>query len=194
MLLSFLIGGIPFGLWITPFFSEKKLQETGSGNIGATNVTRVAGRRVGLLVFILDFIKGLLPPLLVIFLFGGGESAHALAASCGFIAVLGHCFSPFNGFQGGKGVSTSLGAMIYFIPLLSVLLPSALIFAATYQAQRTISSAILIAFVSASVISFLLSAPQPGFSLLILLTILIIIRHRENLERILENKEFEFKD
>jgi glycerol-3-phosphate acyltransferase PlsY len=102
---SYLIGGIPIGLLIARSRGVD-LRKIGSGNIGATNVFRALGAKLGLLSFALDVLKGFLPPLLAARALG--VTGWALGAA-GMATVVGHCFSPYLRFAGGKGVATSLG-------------------------------------------------------------------------------------
>lgn len=109
----FLIGSIPFGFLIGRFFYRTDLRKSGSGNIGAMNALRTLGKTGAAAVLVLDALKGAVPVIALRFLFSGSESdvaqsAYALAA--GF-AVLGHCFSPWLRWKGGKGVATSVGAI-----------------------------------------------------------------------------------
>lgn len=109
IVLAFLIGSIPFGWIIALLWGVGDIRKVGSSNIGATNVTRTAGKLAGALTFILDAAKGVVPMLYF------GEAATIWI---GLAAVAGHCFSPFMGFKGGKGVSTTLGALTVYSPWL----------------------------------------------------------------------------
>src|SRR5436190_13526765 len=104
---SYLFGAIPFGLLIAKAIAGIDIREVGSKNIGATNVYRVVGKPAGAVVLILDVLKGLLPPVAAWRL--GMSDAWQVVA--GLSAIMGHNFSPFLGFRGGKGVATSLGVL-----------------------------------------------------------------------------------
>lgn len=105
---AYLVGSLPFGLYLTKWVKGIDVREAGSGNIGATNVFRVAGKPLGIAVFCLDVGKGFWPPLV----------ANAIGLSAwwqvgvGLAAIIGHNLSPFLGFKGGKGVATSLGVLL----------------------------------------------------------------------------------
>ena len=114
---AFLVGSIPFGLILAQRYLNLDLRDLGSGNIGATNAYRAGGRLFGAAVLALDLLKGLLPPLLMIL--AGGSSGQPLTLAVGGMAVLGHCCSPWLGFQGGKGVATTLGVMLALAPSLA---------------------------------------------------------------------------
>jgi glycerol-3-phosphate acyltransferase PlsY len=104
---SYLLGSLPFGLLIARWWAGIDVREHGSGNIGATNVYRVVGKPAGAVVFVLDVLKGYVPPGVAM---GLGLNAWWVVAA-GMASILGHNFSPFLGFKGGKGVSTGLGAL-----------------------------------------------------------------------------------
>jgi len=151
--LSFLSGSIPFGLLIARA-KGINIRVVGSGNIGATNVGRALGRNYFLLCLSLDALKGLVPVVLAGWLLGGlGDWTPAPAASriwlaCAAAAVLGHVFCPWLGFRGGKGVATSLGALLGVFPLMSAaVLGAALVFAATLRISRYMSAASIAAAV-----------------------------------------------
>ena len=105
---SYLLGSLPFGLLIARWWAGIDVREHGSGNIGATNVYRVVSKPAGAVVFILDVLKGWVPPV-VAARFGLNEW---WIVGAGFAAIMGHSYSPFLGFKGGKGVSTGLGALL----------------------------------------------------------------------------------
>jgi glycerol-3-phosphate acyltransferase PlsY len=120
---SFGVGSIPFGLVVSRVFFGRDLRTEGSGNIGAANALRTLGRGGALAVLVLDALKGALPVIAARALDG-----VALAAVAAFAAVLGHCFSPFLKFHGGKGVATNFGAV------LALALPAGGVFAAVWLA------------------------------------------------------------
>jgi glycerol-3-phosphate acyltransferase PlsY len=195
-LLGYFVGGIPFGV-LAARLRGVDLAAVGSGNIGATNVGRALGRRWGLLVLILDVAKGALPVVLVapILATSGGEAAtEALAASTGVGAVLGHCFSPYLGFSGGKGVATSIG-VVGALAWWWIALPLV-----AYAAVRKLAG-----FVSAG--SLALAALLPAAALLHvyidgrggwpkvaaagLAGVVIVLRHVSNIRRLLRGEENE---
>ncbi len=114
LLACYLIGSLPFG-FIIGKLKGLDIRTTGSGNIGATNVLRTFGKAYGIPCFLLDFLKGLLPVLIVKSIFPENEYTH-IAAVVG--TVLGHVFTCFLGFKGGKGVSTTAGALTALAPYL----------------------------------------------------------------------------
>lgn len=104
---SFLIGSIPFGYLIGRFAYRTDIRKSGSGNIGAMNALRTLGKTGAIAVLLLDAIKGAVPVLAVL----GGHGSQTVASVAAAFAVLGHCFSPWLGWKGGKGVATSVGAI-----------------------------------------------------------------------------------
>ena len=106
---SFFFGAIPFGIVVSRLFFRRDLRDEGSGNIGAANALRSLGKGGAVAVLVLDGLKGALPVVA-----GRALDGPALAAVAAFAAILGHCFTPFLGFRGGKGVATHLGAVIAF--------------------------------------------------------------------------------
>lgn len=110
---AYLIGGIPFGLILARLVKGVDIRTIGSGNIGATNAIRAMGRKWGYAVFALDFLKGFLPALAVDQFFGSTrEDRELLQILVGAAATLGHCYSPYLGFTGGKGVATGCGGIM----------------------------------------------------------------------------------
>jgi glycerol-3-phosphate acyltransferase PlsY len=109
---SYLLGSLPFGLWIAWRWKGVDIRTMGSGNIGSTNVGRVCGPVAGGLVFLLDVLKGLLPPLVLAAL----HFASPWQILAALLAILGHNYSVFLGFKGGKGIATSLGALLGIAP------------------------------------------------------------------------------
>jgi acyl-phosphate glycerol 3-phosphate acyltransferase len=117
-LLSYLIGSVPFGYLVGRWRGVDVLT-AGSGNIGATNVGRLLGRPFGILVFVLDFLKGALPVLLAMIAdpYANGPSPAIAGVIAGIAAFLGHLFPLFLGFRGGKGVATGAGIVLVLLPL-----------------------------------------------------------------------------
>jgi len=178
---SFLVGSIPFSYIIAKSSRGIDLRKFGSGNVGATNVFRSAGKKYALLALLLDMLKGLLPTLLVKELFPY-SNLYILCASAG---ILGHIFTPFLSFRGGKGVATSLGALIAInIKITAILL---LVFAVIFASSRIVS---LSSISSALALppAFIIAQPNLtpfGFFLLLL----ILYTHRENIRRLLSGSE-----
>jgi len=194
LILSFLLGSIPFGYLVARAVKGIDIRKVGSGNIGATNVLRMVGKKWGILVFVLDFLKGFIPPLAVkVFLSQPLNYVFILAA---FLAVCGHTWTPFLKFKGGKGVATTLGAMgglsFIFVNLWLVFFLSILVWFVAFRLTRYVSVASLIAAGSFFLLSFAFSLPLEVKMLSGILFLLILVRHKDNIKGLLENKEHRF--
>lgn len=184
IILSYLLGAVPFGLLFSKLFSNVDVRTLGSGNIGATNVLRASGKKAAVLTLLADCFKGLIPVMAVQFLF----HADALAALAGAAAILGHNFPVYLGFKGGKGVATSYGVVLATVPWIGLICLSAWLFAAVIWKYSSLSA--LLSFVLYPVLTFALygeSRPQGLLSLFIFG--MIYIRHRENIKRLLAGTE-----
>ncbi len=181
LLFGFLLGGVPFGLILGMLVRGVDVRTQGSGNIGATNVARVLGWGLGALTLVLDAAKGALPMLWVAHNF---EQAWMLPAS-GLIAILGHCYSPFLNFQGGKGVATAAGVMLVVSPKATAL--ALLCWGAVYALSRKSS---LGAFAAIASIQVGLWIFLPGWWLFgLAVAAILLLRHRKNLQRLVAGTE-----
>jgi glycerol-3-phosphate acyltransferase PlsY len=174
--LGFASGAIPFGVLVARWRGVD-IQSRGSGNIGATNVARVLGVVPGLIVLVLDAAKGALP--VAVAIHWSSDQAIAIATACG--AILGHCFSPFLGFRGGKGVATSLGVFLVLAP--SVAAVAVCVFAAVLAATRVPA---LGSLAGAAAIALVLVWRRDwsiaGFA--VVTTLLLLYTHRSNLAKL----------
>lgn len=119
LLFSFFCGAIPTGYLLLKFVQHQDIRDAGSGNIGSTNVKRVAGTKLSLVTQIIDILKGLIPValgLMLIRYFDLSSGKALLSSAIALAAILGHDFSPFLGFRGGKGVNTTIGAFLLLAP------------------------------------------------------------------------------
>jgi glycerol-3-phosphate acyltransferase PlsY len=194
LFLSFIIGSIPFGYLVAKIVKNIDIRKFGSGNIGATNVVRVVGRGWGITVFWLDFLKGLLGPLLVkTFAWDAPTSIYILSS---LLVVAGHNWTPFLGFRGGKGVSTSLGAVLGLgikFPLLIIsLVICILTWVILFFQFRYVSLASLISVLVFFVSSVFLALPYEIKFFSFIIFILVIIRHRNNIKNLLTKRELRF--
>jgi glycerol-3-phosphate acyltransferase PlsY len=181
VVVAFAVGSVPFGVLVSRAFYGTDIREAGSGNIGAANALRTLGRRGGVVVLALDALKGFAPVL------AAGALGGPLAASAAALAaVVGHCWSPFLGFKGGKGVATAFGA------LFALWWPAGLAFVVVW-----IAAVVATGYASVgSMLGSIAMAPVLWFGLGpiglaygILSAILIVIRHRENLDRLRRGTE-----
>jgi acyl phosphate:glycerol-3-phosphate acyltransferase len=180
LLFGFLLGSIPFGLLLTRAAGLGDIRSIGSGNIGATNVLRTGNKKVAAAVLLLDALKGVAPVVIASFF---GPIAPAAAA---LGAVLGHMFTPWLGFKGGKGVATTLGVMWGLAWQLGALACALwLLFAFLF---RYSSLAALISIALTAVASWWLLDPRAA-AVVTALVPLIYIRHHENIARLLNGTE-----
>ncbi len=195
LLASYLLGAVPFGV----LFARAKgidIMKVGSGNIGATNVGRVLGAKLGLAVWALDVLKSLLPTLAARALLPAplaGLDPETQWFLVGLAAILGHCASPFLRFRGGKGISTALGAIVGTAPLVALCCFG--LFAVLLATTRYMALASLIGVSSVVVFSLLFGVTPQLLPAFVLLALFVAYRHRSNFRRMREGTEpkFSFK-
>ena len=175
---AYLIGSIPFGLLISQVVGRVDIRRFGSGNIGTANVLRIVGKRAAALTLLGDLLKGFLPTLAALLL-GGSE---LLVAGVGLAAVLGHNWSVYLRFAGGKGVATSFGALLAMTPLPAIL--GFLVWLGVVLVFRYTSLAALAASVCIPPLIFFSIGSGPYFTFSLLATLLIFVRHRDNIQRL----------
>jgi glycerol-3-phosphate acyltransferase PlsY len=173
---AFLAGAVPFGVLVARRRGVE-IREHGSGNIGATNVTRVLGARAGAVVLLLDAAKGALPALAALRL-GGGAGVAALA---GGAAILGHCFSPFLGWRGGKGVATAFGVFLVLEPALAGL--AVAVFVVVLRATRVPALGSLAGVLAISAV-LVARGGGPAAVLACATCALLVYTHRTNLAKL----------
>jgi glycerol-3-phosphate acyltransferase PlsY len=192
-LIAYLLGSSPFGLVLVRLFGGGDVRQSGSGNIGATNVTRVAGAVPGLLTLLLDAGKGILAVWIASKLSGGNIRWVTAAAVA---AVVGHIFSVWIGFRGGKGVATGLGVIVLICP--KAIVTAAVLWFVVLIFWRYVSLASVSAAAAMPIFIYLLYAPghaPPMFLSLgiIVISLLVIWTHRANLQRLASGEETPLK-
>ncbi len=185
---GFLAGSIPTAYLFARALAGTDIRKHGSGNVGATNAFRVLGRGPGLAVFVIDLAKGLLPVLLYRH-FHPGAAGHP-EAWVGFAAVLGHVFTPFLGFRGGKGMATGAGALLGSVPLIFVL--SLPVWGVIFALTRTVSLASLTSLGAVVVLAFFFHLDASTLACFTALCALITWTHRENITRLRAGSENRF--
>ena len=192
---GYVCGALPWGLWLGRWLRGVDVRKRGSGNLGATNVYRTLGPGIGLLTLVLDIAKGALPvwllpgsPLVAAFP-GGIEWCRV---TVGLAAIIGHVWTMFAGFRGGKGVATTTGVLLALSPL------SFAVFVAVFMAVVAMTRFISLGSILGAVAFALALAPGPGgmstptawFGTIV--AVLVIARHRDNIRRLLRGEERRF--
>ncbi|MDE0344006.1 MAG: glycerol-3-phosphate 1-O-acyltransferase PlsY [Deltaproteobacteria bacterium] len=185
-ILSYLLGSIPAG-FLVGSSSGVDVRSAGSGNIGATNVARTLGWKKGLVTLLADVAKGFLPVLAAHLL----DLGPAAAASAGLAAFAGHLYPVFLGFKGGKGVATAAGVYLGVMPLGLLALLGAFVLAVL--ASRRVSPASMAAAAAGPVAAWALSYPVETIWLTLVIGFLVVVRHRENIRRLLAGEEPPFE-
>jgi glycerol-3-phosphate acyltransferase PlsY len=185
---GYTLGSIPFGYLLVRAFRGADVRTIGSGNIGATNVARTSPL-LGIATLLLDAFKGLAAVLTISFIFPGVRTA-AFVAACA--AVCGHVFPVWLGFRGGKGVATGLGSFLLLTP--KALLLSIGIFLVIAAALRFVSLGSVIAAASLPLLAILFSESRSGaeIALIAAASLLIILKHHQNIRRLLNRVEPKF--
>ena len=186
VVLSYLLGSVPFGYLLIRLFRGEDVRQTGSGNIGATNVSRTSPA-LGAVTLVLDALKGLIAVAITRFLFPGQLWLAMLAAVC---SILGHVFPVWLKFRGGKGVATGLGSFVLIMP--KAILVAVAIFVAIVSVFRYVSLGSLIAVALLPLLGWIFDMRQgtPLFIIPIAMSsILIIAKHHENIRRLFSRTE-----
>jgi glycerol-3-phosphate acyltransferase PlsY len=182
ILAGYLCGSIPFGLLLARR-AGIDVRQAGSGNIGATNVARTAGARLGLATLVLDALKGALPTAAAAGLTGDTFTT----AATGLAAFVGHVFPVTLGFAGGKGVATALGVLVVLCPW--VALVAVALFAAVLALGRRVSAASIVGALVAPLAGALLGDPGPVVAATGAMAGIVVLRHRDNLRRLWDGTE-----
>lgn len=181
---GYLSGSVPYGLFVVRAFAGKDVRAEGSGNIGATNVARVAGKQLGVMVLLLDALKGLLPVLAARMLVPEEPWLHA---GVGLAAFLGHCFPVWLRFEGGKGVATALGVLLVLLPWAA--LSGFAVYAVIFAIWRVSSIGSLVGALTAVAVGAFTAAAWAYGALAAIFLALIVFTHRANIGRLLRKEE-----
>jgi len=192
-LLAYFIGGIPFGWVLAKIFAKTDIREIGSKSIGATNVLRAVkekspklAKKLAIATVVLDALKGLL---LILIADSIGLSIQT-QWSIGVLAVIGHCFSPYLKFEGGKGVATALGVVIYFLPIETLIALG--VWYLLGKTVRISSASSLGALLALIIASFLIHYEMPGINThapLFIIAFIVIYKHIPNIVRLIKGEE-----
>ncbi len=183
LLAAYGAGSIPTGLWLGLWLRGVDIREHGSKNIGATNTLRVLGKKLGVVALLCDMAKGFLPVLAVRH-YADGAIWPIL---CGLAAILGHSFSLFLRFRGGKGVATSAGVFLALAP--GPILAGAYAFAGVLLYTQMVSAGSVAAALVVAAVAFVSPVPMAARALIVLIAALVIYKHRDNLRRMVRGEE-----
>ena len=188
LLIAYFIGALPSGVWLGKYFKKIDIRDYGSKNTGATNAYRVLGKKLGVLVLILDVLKGFLPIYLASFFIKDNN----ILSLIGFVTILAHTFSIFINFKGGKGVATTTGVFLFLSPY--IILELLIIFMIVLIVTRyvSLSSIICAIFLPALIIAYSLDNFKQNIGMILLslvISVFVVIRHKKNIDRLLTNTE-----
>ena len=190
LVFSYLIGSIPFGLLFSRMVG-KDVREEGGGSIGATNVNRVLGKKLGILTLLCDVAKGFLPVFVASIMIPEGDNQELYIGLCGLSAVLGHMFSVYLGFKGGKGVATALGVFLFFSPWSIAI--ALVVFVAVVGISGYVSAGSLVASALIPFCILLLGGSFSTFLCAGVIATLIWIKHSSNIGRLRRGEEKSWK-
>ncbi len=180
---SYVLGSLPTGLWLGLRVRGIDIREHGSKSIGATNTMRVLGKGLGAVALLGDMAKGAVSVLLVARL----TSWEFAPLACGLAAIAGHSWSIFLRFQGGKGVATSTGVFWGLCPIGMGI--ATLVFVVTVAATRMVSAGSILGAIALAISTFAFPYPMPLRAIATLVALLVLVKHRSNIQRILSGKE-----
>jgi glycerol-3-phosphate acyltransferase PlsY len=188
LIVIYLIAAVPTGIVLAKVMGYEDVRDKGSGNIGATNVYRVAGKLAGILTLTGDILKGFLPLLACKTWLAPTPAQLGIACA---MAIVGHCYPVYLKFRGGKGIATALGIFLVMSPI--AVLGAAIVFGITVATTRFISLGSVLAAMSAPLLVLMLNQPQPIFLATLFIAALIVWRHRSNIKRLMDGSEDRFK-
>jgi len=181
--LSYLLGSVPTGLLLTKAFSKQDPRQVGSQNIGATNIYRAAGKTLALMTLVGDALKGFIPVSLAML----SHFSDVWIALAGIATFLGHLYPVFLGFKGGKGVATALGIFVALCPGAVVI--DFFLFAGILATWRIVSVSSMSAASLMPVLLWMITGSQPYLMMSICVAVLIIYRHKANIQRLISGRE-----
>ena len=184
---TYLIAAIPFGLLLAKIFAKTDIRKLGSKNIGATNVARVLGKKIGFATLVLDGLKGAIMIIIARFSFYESGDLHLFLGLVAAIAVIGHVYPVYLSFKGGKGVATTIAVLLALDPLVGILVVC--IWIIVFCLFRTSSISSLVSTFSSVILSLLFTAPISQIVVCVFLFLIILLRHKENISRLLAGEE-----
>ncbi len=186
VIFSYILGSIPFGLVLSKVFCNIDPRSAGSKSIGATNVARLCGKKYGVMTLVCDALKGAIPVLVATM----WDGHMVFVSAAGFAAILGHVFSCFLGFKGGKAIATSVGVYLSISPYPFLVAVACCLFAIWYSGYVSVGSLILVLIMPILLYVFGAVSFVP---LSLLIAILAVWTHRENIKRLMNRTEKSWK-
>jgi glycerol-3-phosphate acyltransferase PlsY len=189
--LAYLLGSVPWGVILTRIFSDVDIRSAGSGNIGAYNVFRIAGKRLGLMTLGGDLLKGAIPVLVGVFWLGVSDwKGEVLVSLIALSAFAGHLFPLFLGFKGGKGVATAAGCFLVISPIVFLVGVMVYVLVLCWRGYSSTGSLSAAAILPVAVWVSTNSVPLTGCALI--MAVIIFVRHADNIRRLLKGTENSF--
>jgi len=188
ILIGYVLGSVPTGLWIGIVFYKKDIRKFGSGNIGATNAFRVLGKIPGIISLAIDVLKGFIPVLLAKLIL---VNYPYLPLMVGISAIFGHLFSIFLLFKGGKGVATGTGVYLALAPIPTLI--AGIVFLVMAFSTRMVSVGSITSAIALAILVSIIHSNDVIFVIITLsIAILVIYKHRSNIQRIIRGEENKF--
>lgn len=187
LIITYLIASIPFGLVLGKVFAKTDIRQFGSKNIGATNATRILGKKLGFLTLVLDSFKAMILIIIARFNFHEAEGLHIYLVVVALVAVCAHIYPFYLNFKGGKGVATTIGALLaldFSVGMLAICF-----WILTFISFRISAIASLVAIFSTTIFSTAYNAPLSQIIFCWIISAIVFIRHKENIMRILTGEE-----
>ncbi|HCF50122.1 MAG TPA: acyl-phosphate glycerol 3-phosphate acyltransferase [Syntrophomonas sp.] len=187
LLLSYLLGAVPFSYLFGKYLGKVDISQRGSGNIGATNVLRSTKISVAVLALMGDLLKGLIAAWI-----GLAWGGPVVAAACGVFVVVGHCYTIFLSFRGGKGVATAAGVILFLMPQIFLVLVAVMILSVALTRYVSLGSVLAAALLP--ILCLILIKPWPFTVMSFFLAALVLFRHHSNIKRLISGQEARITD
>jgi glycerol-3-phosphate acyltransferase PlsY len=194
---AYLLGSVPFGYLLVRFFRKEDIREKGSGNIGATNVIRSGAKGLGAVTFLLDVLKGSVAVLIcgaIAFRMGATAGVQMNAVALGALcAILGHIYTVWLGFKGGKGVATAFGVFLAVAPWAA--LAAMGVFVVVFALSRYVSLGSILSALAFPIFALLIPhRPRTSWetAVIFLVPLIVIVKHHQNISRLMRGTEYRF--
>lgn len=190
LIFTYMVCSIPFGLILSKIFANQDIRQSGSGNIGATNVARVLGKKLGFATLLLDSLKGAVMVTAGRFLFSDSSGLNIFLVLVAIFAVVGHIYPIYLKFKGGKGVATSIAVILAINPFIGVVCYG--LWIAVFVITKTSALASILSLFLTIFVAIFSSSLKEEVFLYLFLFLIVTFHHKENIKRILAGKENKF--